>query len=139
MPARIDPSGTNQTNPHDRRVASVAWSSVLDAFMRAQRMTGMSGNGHGLRGGSYTATSSQTTTTIDYRAVRFSSDVTVTGRATRDLATNTIDAQVTVVQTQNQSVGTLSFHGLLYTPSQPDGQARGTIGGRQVALLVPMN
>jgi pimeloyl-ACP methyl ester carboxylesterase len=139
VPARVDPSGINQANTHDRRVASVAWSTVLDAFMRAERMGGTGGSGRGLRGGSYTVTTSQTTTTIDYQAVRFSNDVTVTGRATRDLATNTIDAQVTVVQTQNQGVGALSVHGILYTPSKPDGQVRGTIGGRQVALLVPMN
>jgi pimeloyl-ACP methyl ester carboxylesterase len=139
VPARVDPSGINRANQQDRRVASVAWSAVLDAFMRAQRMPGMNGNGRGLRGGSYTVTSSQTTTTIDYQAVRFSSDVTVTGHATRDLLTNTIDAQVTVQQTEDQSGGTLSFHGVLYVPSKPDGQVRGTIDGRQVALLVPMN
>jgi pimeloyl-ACP methyl ester carboxylesterase len=138
VPARVDPSGINRANQQDRKVASVAWSAVLDALMRAQRMTVMSGSGRGLRGGSYTVTKSSTTTTIDYQAVRFSNDVTVTGHATRDLATNTIDAQVTIEQSGNHQ-GTLSFHGVLYTPSKPDGQVRGTIDGRQVALLVPMN
>jgi len=141
IPARIDPTGINQGDEQDRQVASVAWSTVLDAVMRAEkeppRMTGTSGRG--LRGGTYTVTKSSTTTTIDYQAVRFSNDVTVTGHATRDLASNTIDAQVTVEQTEDQSQGTLSFRGVLYTPSKPDGQVRGTIDGRQVALLVPMN
>src|SRR5262249_62393317 len=97
--------------------------------------------GRGMSGGSHTVTSSATTTTIDFNAVRFSNDVTVTGHATRDRATNTIDAQVTVAQANDgdHREGTLSFHGVLYTPSQPDGQVRGTISGRQVAFLVPMN
>jgi hypothetical protein len=120
-------------------VASVASSTILDAFLRAQR--GMGTSGRGLRGGSYIVATSGTTTTIDFNAVRFSNDVTVSGHATRDLATNTIDAQVTVAQTTDgdHRQGTLSFHGVLYTPSQPDGQVRGTINGRQVAFLVPMN
>jgi hypothetical protein len=110
----------------------------------------MSGtSGRGLRGGSYTVTTTATATTIDYQGVHFSNDVSVSGHATRDLATNTIDAQVTVVQVEDQSgdqqghadqlQGTLSFHGVLFTPSQPNGQVRGVIDGRQVALLVPMN
>ena len=145
LPARIDPTGINHADEQDRKVASVASSTVLDAFMHAKRMTGTSGQGRGLRGGSYTVTTSQTTTTIDLNAVRFTNDVTVTGHATRELATNTIDAQVTVEQTESreghgdQRQGTLSFHGVLYTPSKPDGQVRGTIDGHEVALLVPMN
>jgi pimeloyl-ACP methyl ester carboxylesterase len=144
IPARIDPTGINRADEQDRQVASVAWATVLDAVMRAEkeppRMTGTSGRG--LRGGTYTVTKSSTTTTIDYQAVRFSNDVIVTGHATRDLASNTIDAQVTVEQTEDQNgnqQSMLSFHGVLYTPSKPDGQVRGTIDGRQVALLVPMN
>jgi hypothetical protein len=141
VPARVDPTGINRGDRQDRQGASVACSSVIDAFMHAQRMTGTSGRG--LRGGSYTVAKGQTTTTIDFNAVRFNNDVTVTGHATRDLATNTIDTQVTVEQTEHghghQRQGTLSFHGVLYTPSKPDGTVRGTIAGRHVALLVPMN
>jgi len=150
IPARTDPTGIDQADQQDRKIASVAGSTILDAFMRAQRMNLMTGTtGRGLRGGSYTVTPSPTTTTIDFNTVRFTNDVTVTGHATRDLATNTIDAQVTVVQANDQSgsqqahgsqrQGTLTFHGILYTPSKPDGQIRGTIDGHQVALLVPMN
>jgi pimeloyl-ACP methyl ester carboxylesterase len=147
VPARTDPTGTNRADKLDRQVASVAASTVIDAFMHAQRMTGASGRG--LRGGSYTVAKSPTATTIDLNASRFSDDVAVTGRATRDLATNAIDAQVTVDQANGESGsrqrqghdrhGTLSFHGVLYTPSKPDGQLQGTIAGRQVALLVSMN
>jgi pimeloyl-ACP methyl ester carboxylesterase len=139
VPASVDPTGINQSVGLDRKVASVVSSTILDAFMRAQR--GMGTSGRGLRGGSYTVTSSPTTTAIEFDAVRFSNDVTVTGHATRDRATNTIDAQVTVTHTADGDLrqGALSFHGVLYTPSQPDGQVRGTINGRQVAFLVPMN
>jgi hypothetical protein len=150
IPARIDPTGINQADQQDRKLASVAGSTILDAFMRAQRMNLMTGTtGRGLRGGGYTVTPSPATTTIDFNAVRFTNDVTITGHATRDLAANTIDAQVTVVQTDDQSgsqqahgrqrQGTLGFHGVLYTPGKPDGQIRGTIDGHQVALLVLMN
>ena len=43
VPARVDPTGINRGDKQDRQVASVAWSTVLDAIMRAQRMTGTSG------------------------------------------------------------------------------------------------
>jgi pimeloyl-ACP methyl ester carboxylesterase len=138
VPARVDPSGVNQADKQDRKVASVATSTVLDAVMRADRMGG-NGTGRGLRGGSYTVTTDQTTntTTIDLQAIHFSTDVTVTGQATRNLTTNTVDAQLTVAAAHRN--GNLSFHGVLYTPNNPDGQVRGTIDGRELALLVPMN
>jgi ABC-type uncharacterized transport system fused permease/ATPase subunit len=92
-------------------------------------------SGRGLRGGSYTVTTGVTATTIDNQDARFSNDVSVFGHATLDLATNTLDAQVTVAQTAGKSGdqhghadhlhGTLSFQGVLYTPSKPNGQARG--------------
>jgi pimeloyl-ACP methyl ester carboxylesterase len=140
--ARVDPSGINRADEQDRKVADVTWSTVLDAVMRAERMGG-NGAGRGLRGGSYAVTTDQATntTTIDYQAVHFSNDVAVTGHATRNLTTNTVDAQVTLRTSLRSRAqrGTLSFHGVLYIPSQPDGQVRGTIDGRRVALLVPMN
>jgi pimeloyl-ACP methyl ester carboxylesterase len=138
VPARVDPNGINRADNQDRKIASVASSTVLDAVMRADRMGG-NGTGRGLRGGSYTVTTDQTTstTTIDFQAVRFSTDVTVTGQATRNLATNTVDARLTVAAAHRN--GSLSFHGVLYTPSTPDGQVRGTLGGHQIALLVSMN
>jgi hypothetical protein len=132
VPARSDPTARNRADRHDRQLASVAASTVLDAVMRARRSNGA--NGRGLRGGSYTVATSETTTTIDLAAAHFSDDVAVTGRVTRDLSTNTIDAQLTVEQTggrRHEGVrrqGTLSFHGVLYVPSSPDGQVRGTIG-----------
>ena len=137
VPARTDRTGVNRATDHDRKVATVVASTVVDAFMRAQRSRGA--GGRGLRGGSYTVTTSATTITIDFDAVRFSEDVPVTGRATRDLTTNAIDAQVTVPRPGSRPPDALGFHGVLFTPSTPDGQVRGTIGGRRVALLVPMN
>lgn len=138
VPARVDPNGINRADKQDRKIASVASSTVLDAVMRADRMGG-NGTGRGLRGGTYTVSTDQTTntTTIDFQAVHFSNDVTVTGQATRNLATNTVEAQLTVAAAHRS--GGLSFHGVLYTPSKPDGQLRGTLGGNRVALVVPMN
>jgi pimeloyl-ACP methyl ester carboxylesterase len=147
LPAPVDPVGTNRTTLSDRRVASVAWGAVQDAFFHAGRMSGTSGRG--LRGGNYTVTTSDTSTTIDYRGARFSNDISVTGQASLDLTTNTVDAQVSIEQVGEQSgdqlrraghlVGTLTFHGTFFTPRSPNGHVGGVIGGRRVALLVPMN
>ena len=67
VPASVDPTGNNQGVGLDRKVASVASSTIPDAFMRAQR--GMGTSGRGLRGGSSTVASSPSTTTIDFNAV----------------------------------------------------------------------
>jgi hypothetical protein len=119
----------------DDRVARVAAATVVDAFMRAERMTGSSGRG--LRGGGYTVAKGPATTTIDLGAVRYSDDVAVSGTATRDRATNAIDADVTIGWHGRQ--GTLRFHGVLSKPSQPDGEVTGTIGGHAVSVRVPMS
>src|SRR5207244_3027936 len=123
LPAAVDPTGVNQTTRSERRIVSVAWGAVEDGFLRAVLMSGKSGRG--LRGGSYTVTRSDTATAIDYQGVRFSDDVSVSGHATLDLATNTVDAQVTVEQTPGRTGdghgraahvdGTLSFHGVRFT------------------------
>lgn len=135
-PAAVDPRGGDRTTPSDRRVASVACAAVEDAVLRSMRMAGT--KGRGLRGGSYTATHTDTTTTLHLHRTRFSSDTAVTGHATLDLSTHTLDAQVTVDGPGSHD-GTLTLHGLLFHPTQPNIQIRGSLRGRSVTLLVPTN
>jgi hypothetical protein len=134
--AAVDAGGVDATTPSDRRIVSVAWAAVEDAVLRSMRMAGT--QGRGLRGGSYTVTGTDTTTTLDLTGARFSSDVAVTGRTTLDLATHTLDAQVTVDGPGSHD-GQLTFHGVLFAPTQPDTHVRGVLRGRPVALLVPTN
>jgi pimeloyl-ACP methyl ester carboxylesterase len=136
LPARVDSDGNDMSTRADRHVASVAWSAVEDAFFRAFRMTGAAGRG--LRGGRFTVNRTGVATTITYQDARFSDDVSVSGVATLDPVTNVLDALVTV-KVRGRQDGTLSFHGVLFDPTQPMAQVRGHIGERRVALRTWMN
>jgi pimeloyl-ACP methyl ester carboxylesterase len=133
-PAQVDPSATDRSTPTDRRVASVAWSTVEDAVYRSLRMFG--DHGRGLRGGEYTVSRSDTSTTITYLGARFAEDVAVSGTATLDRTTNTLDATVDVDSVGNHD-GTLTLQATLWDPSQPTAQIRGSIRGRTLALTMP--
>jgi pimeloyl-ACP methyl ester carboxylesterase len=49
IPAKVDPEGNDASTASDRRVASVAWSTIDDALTQAARVSGSTGRG--LRGG----------------------------------------------------------------------------------------
>jgi pimeloyl-ACP methyl ester carboxylesterase len=134
IPAQEDAAATDQSPLADRRLASVAWSTVEDAVYRSFRMLGT--DGRGLRGGSYTVSRSETTTTITYTGTRYTEDVAISGTATLDRATNSLDATIEVDGSGNQD-GILTLHGLLWDPSQPTAQIRGTLRNRHVAVTVP--
>src|SRR3954454_14523515 len=136
IPDLPDPSATDHTKPRDRRVASVAWSAVADAVYRSLRMTGTAGRG--LRGGSYAVSKSETATDIDLTGIRFANDVAISGHATLDRTTSTLDATISVNGPGSRD-GTLTLHGILWNPGHPTGQIRGSLHGRKVALLVPTN
>ena len=131
-PAQVDPSATDDSTPSDRRIASVAWSTVEDAIYRSLRMLG--NTGRGLRGGTYTVARTDTSTTITYTGVRFANDVAVSGTATLDRTTSTLAATIDVNGTGSHD-GTLTLHATLWDPTHPTAQIRGTIRGRTVALL----
>jgi pimeloyl-ACP methyl ester carboxylesterase len=136
LPARVDPAGNDMSTRADRQVVSVAWSTVEDAFLRAMRMSGS--KGRGLRGGSFTVKSTNAATTITYQTTRFSDDVDVSGTATLNLATNALNAHVTV-EVRGSQGGGLSFHGVLFSPTQLTIQVRGQVGERSIALLTLAN
>jgi pimeloyl-ACP methyl ester carboxylesterase len=131
VPAGNDPARALRTPLFDRRVAAVAWLTVVDAVYRLPRMTGTAGRG--LRGGSYAVTRSGGTTRIDYHRARFSKDVYVSGRITLD-AGNRLSGLVTVAGPCGRS-GTLVISARLWDPSHPLASLRGTLHGKDIAVL----
>jgi hypothetical protein len=133
-PAEIDPAGGNQVGPRERKVVTVAVATAVDALKRS---TIGSGNGVGLRAGklktNYGPNGGQTTT---LKNCAFTNDVTVNGTLTwgSDLA---FVADLTVSGTGTAG-GTLHVEGTWEAPG-PVGNFKvsGTLGGRQVAVLVP--
>lgn len=129
-----DRTHADRATPAERRVAGVAWSAVEDAVYQVPRMTGATGRG--LHGGTYTVSRSGTGLDVDYQAVRFSTDVTVTGHATLDSTDNRLTATVDVAGPGGTS-GTLTMTASLWEPDAPNASVRGTLDHHTVALLAP--
>jgi hypothetical protein len=132
----IDSSGTNRSGESERKVVSVAVATAIDALLRTAIG---SGSGVGLRGGTFQ------TTFLDGGAVwtsalvncAFSEDVFVNGSITW-AADYSIVADL-VVTGPGTAGGELHITGFWETPSGPLGnfQVSGTLGGKNVAVLVP--
>jgi pimeloyl-ACP methyl ester carboxylesterase len=131
VPARDDPRRDLDTPLADRRIATAVWLTVTDAVYRLPRMT--TTHGRGLRGGSYTVTTTPAGTTIDYQGARFTDDVYVTGRV-RLTPDNRLTGQVNVIAPHPQN-GTLSISAVLWDPAHPLASLTGTVHGRQIAVL----
>ena len=133
-PAEIDPDGKNEIGAHERKVVTVAVATALDAL---QRTTIGSGNGAGLRAGTFETSfddnGNQTTTLTN---CVFSNDVIVNGSvfwgADRSLVA---DLNVSGSGTAG---GVLHVEGTWQAPG-PVGMFKvsGVLGGRNVAVLVP--
>jgi hypothetical protein len=133
-PAAVDPAGGNQIGVAERRVATVAVATAIDAL---KHTTIGGGDGSGLRGGSFQTSfddaGNQTTTLTD---CMFASDVTVNGVVIWGIdASFVADVSVSGAGTAG---GTLHVEGTWQAPG-PVGKFRisGTLGGRNVAVLVP--
>jgi pimeloyl-ACP methyl ester carboxylesterase len=133
-PAEIDPAGGNQVGQRERKVVTVAIATAIDAL---KRTTVGSGNGVGLRAGTFQTsvdvTGNQTTTLSD---CAFAKDVTVNGTIMWG-ADKSFVADLTVSGTGTAG-GTLHVKGTWEAPG-PVGNFRisGTLGGLRVAVLVP--
>jgi len=133
-PAEIDPDGNNQIGKDERKVVTVAVATVLDALKRSSIGNG---TGVGLRAGTFESTfddnGNQITTLAD---CTFAKDVTVNGTVMLggDLSL-TADLTVSGLGTAD---GTLHIEGAWQAPG-PVGNFKvsGTLGGREVAALVP--
>jgi pimeloyl-ACP methyl ester carboxylesterase len=134
--ARFDPPYgvghfTRRAGHRRRAVARAAWAAAYDAIQRAFRMGG--DTGAGLRGGTFALAGDWPVVDLDYDRVRFASDVAVSGHAHVDFDEGGIAADLVV---DGEVDGRLRIEGRLFPHTAPL-TARGTLGGRPVAVLVP--
>jgi pimeloyl-ACP methyl ester carboxylesterase len=133
-PAQVDPHAGNQIDEAERRVVTVAVATAIDAL---QRTTIGSGSGVGLRAGtfqtSYDVEGNQITTLAN---CSFAEDVTVNGTVMLG-ADLSLVADLAVSGTGTAG-GNLHIEGAWQAPG-PVGNFKitGTVGGRQVGVLVP--
>jgi pimeloyl-ACP methyl ester carboxylesterase len=133
--ATIDPSGHNEIGLAERRVVTVAVASIVDAVKRS---TIGSGNGVGLRGGTFKTAfnpSGQVTTLVD---CAFASDVSVDGTLVWNSGSDlSLTADVSV-KAGGIARGTLHISGAFHAPG-PVGNysVNGYMGGKRVAVVIP--
>ncbi len=133
-PAEIDPAGGNQVGLGERKVVTTAVATAIDALKRS---TVGSGNGAGLRAGTFQTSidtnGNQTTTLTD---CAFAKDVTVNGTVMWG-ADKSFVADLTV-SGAGTAGGALHVEGRWEAPGPLDNfKISGTLGGLQVAVLVP--
>jgi len=133
-PAVPDTSGTNTAGVAERRVASVAVATAVDALKRAVMSGGPSGVG--LRGGTFTATIAGGATTVALTDCLFARNVTVSGTLVWGAdASFVADLKVGGAATGG---GTLHVAGAWEAPGPVgDFAATGTLGSKTVAVVVP--
>lgn len=138
-PASVDRSaGTDRSRPADRRIATVATATTLDALKRFTMAANFAYNSPGLRGGMVSGTADQfSVVTVTLTGSRFVEDIAVSGTASWDPATFALTGSVQVTTFDGTPLGTLDLNGSWRMPGQPPLQVRGTLNGRPVALLVP--
>ena len=127
------PASGNQGTVHDLKVVSVAVATMRDAL---QRTTLGSTGGLGLRGGSWTDTVGATSQVITLSGCLFTEDVSLSGTITYGFDTS-VSASLSVTLSDG-TTDTLNVTGS-FLQSGPVGNffVTGSIGGRQVAALVP--
>jgi hypothetical protein len=95
-------------------------------------MTGATGRG--LRGGSYTVSTTGAGTAITFERTRFTTDVRITGQASLDA--NALIAHVVVAGPRGRT-GVLDIRAVLWDPAHPRASVRGTLGGHPIAVVTP--
>ena len=128
--------GSKKTDRRADAVATVAATTVIDAFKRSFLQSGP--DGVGLRGGTFTISFGDTGATIELTGARFARDVAVSGTAIHTFESNIMDANVTV-DGPGAADGTLNMSGLIFfAPGASTWQIHGVLGGRTVDLRVPV-
>jgi pimeloyl-ACP methyl ester carboxylesterase len=133
-PADIDPTSSNRIRLSERKVVTVTVATAIDALQRS--IIG-SGVGVGLRAGTFqTAYGAAWTTTL--AGCAFATDVKVSGTITWGAFTDYSVVADLVVTGAGTAGGTLHVTGFWNFPG-PVGyfKVTGTLGGKQVAVLVP--
>jgi hypothetical protein len=133
-PAAVDPHGSNQIGIAERKVVTVAVAAATDALQRS--FIG-SGDGVGLRGGTFHTDKSDTWTTRLTNCA-FSQDVVVSGTVAWNAASDASFTADLTVGGPGTSGGTLHVQGFWQAPG-PVGNfsVSGNLGNKQVAALVP--
>jgi len=133
-PAEVNPGGENQIGEPERKVVTVGVATAIDALKRS---TIGSGNGVGLRAGTFQSTvdanGNQTTTLTN---CAFAADVIVNGTLIwgSDMS---FKADLTV-SGSGTAGGTLHVIGAFEAPGTVgEFNVSGTLGGKNVAVLVP--
>jgi pimeloyl-ACP methyl ester carboxylesterase len=127
------PAPGNHGTVYDLKVVSVAVATMRDAL---QRTTLGSTGGVGLRGGTWTDTVGATSQVITLSGCMFSEDVSVSGTITYGFDTS-VSASLSVTRS-GEALGTLNVTGtFLHTGPVENFSVTGSIGGRQIAALVP--
>jgi len=127
------PASRNHGTVHDLKVVSVAVATMRDAL---QRTTLGSPGGVGLRGGTWTDTVGATSQVITLSGCLFSEDVSISGTISYGFDTS-VSASLSVTL-PGGTTGTLNVTGaFLHTGSVGHFFVTGSIGGRQIAALVP--
>jgi len=132
-PAEIDPEGKNQIDLAERKVVTVTVAAATDALQRS--IIG-SGSGVGLRAGTFQTVYGATAWTTTLTDCAFAKDVAASGTVTWDVYGSFV-ADLTV-SGSGTAGGTLHVEGTWQAPG-PVGNFKvtGTLGGKQVAVLVP--
>jgi pimeloyl-ACP methyl ester carboxylesterase len=131
-PAEIDPTGDNEIGLAERKVVTVAVAAATDALQRT--MIG-SGDGVGLRAGTFHADFGETTS-ITLDSCAFATDVLVSGTLLWG-ADKSVVGDLTVTGSGTAG-GTLQVEGTWQAAgSVGDFKISGTLGGRKVAVLMP--
>ena len=124
----------------DRRVATVAVRSVLDAIIRSFRTPGATGTGQGLRGGTFDFSFGPDEVVLQLEGVRFARDVAVEGQATLSYDGNEMQMELTVTGPDPAHNGTLEAQGAFgFGAPYRDFSVTGIIGGRTLVASVPAN
>ena len=136
-PARSGPG--DESTRVDRRVAAAATAAVTDALKRTF-MHFEPGPGAGLRGGTFDqgVTADDSGFFNNLNAVRFTTDVAVSGAGTYVFETEAIDSTISV-DGPGAEDGTLRVTGVFsgFTHEATVLQIEGEIGGRRVVATVP--
>jgi pimeloyl-ACP methyl ester carboxylesterase len=130
--APAQPDAGNQADPARLRVVTAALLTAADALARARDND--AGQGVGLRGGSVAVTRAGPGYRLDLRAVRWTSDVSVSGRI--DSPGRAAEVRAHLELQSPQGAGTLE---LAWAEGAGGARAtaRGTLGGRIVAADAP--
>jgi hypothetical protein len=134
--ADIDPAGDNETGLAERKAVTVAVAAIVDAVKRS---TIGSGNGVGLRGGTFTSVYNSSVLVMTLSGCAFASDVSVDGTVTWN--SGSVDMALTAdvsVKGAGTAGGVLHVSGAFQAPgSVGNYRVSGQLGGKRVGLAIP--